>query len=439
MTSTLVKSLSRLSRDALIDLALHWLDNPSTCAPYLASNRTSAEADDEDYLFPAAASITELRRIYNRLRDDEGDTTRSHIVDRIIDGDWRRGLTLYQHATIDFAYLSTHDTALRWQAVRVVPLEASTTTVSSEPPTKKRKTTHTQAAYPTISPTTFLATLKAQISPLVKAHYHLSTLPQPNLTTPLPILRIHIHPTHAFAPKRHTIPSSARHATDTGRTMYVALPPACPHIYISVSGTPTDSHPSKPTATKIDIAYLKRTILEAIPKALSRPHERWALQSTRLTVRSLAAMCALRGNETPGTAGGAFACLQPAARAEECPVAVCGRKRKGREDEAYPTPPPEDADDDEQARLRQREIELRFGPVALEGRARLDRVHVAIRDVMRPPDEARGLVDAAPLGVTFLGADVHAGLRRLAELGVLDLKCMPGWMAGEEGRSLISA
>ncbi|ETN43607.1 uncharacterized protein HMPREF1541_02766 [Cyphellophora europaea CBS 101466] len=479
MTSTLVKSLSRLSRPTLIDLALHWLDKHASCAPYLASNRTIAESDEEDYLFPPAHSIGELRSIWKTLKVDEDAGSKQHVIDRIVDGDWRRGLTLYQHATIDFAYLTANDTALRWTALRLTPLESSSSLTAgasgeaSEPPVaKKRKTSHgtaPQVSYPTISPSTFLQTLKASLSPLLKATYHLTTLSiSPNQR--LPVLRLYLSPNTAFAPRSSNIPRSARHATDTGRVMYIALPQSCPYVYVSLAGASASAASStargsagaasnaktQAQQTKMDVTTMKRLVIEAIPKALSRAHERWALEGTKLTCRGLSALGALRSGGRPGTAGGAYAVLHAEGAgkeaAEPSPVDVAAR--------SYPSPPPEgdgEADGEEAnamffpdkasgatedseraSRKRKAEVDVRFGPQDQVKRARLDRVTARIADVCRPRGEGRGVVDAAPVSVTFCGADVHGGLRALAELGVLDLQCMPGWVAGEEGQSVIS-
>src|ERR1700709_1050423 len=57
---------------------------------------------------------------------------------------------------------------------------------------------------------------------------------------------------------------------------------------------------------KVDMAAMKRIVFEAIPKALSRPQQRWALESTKLVAKSLKTMCELRGNQKPGTGGGAY-------------------------------------------------------------------------------------------------------------------------------------
>ena len=125
MAPVLVKSLSRLSRSSLIDLALKWLQQNSQCQPYLASNRTINESEEEDYLFTPAEDVRELRKIYDSLRQDDR-TSKGRVVDRIVDGDWRRGLSLHQLAMVDLAYLEQHDTALRWSAFRLVPSDDGT-------------------------------------------------------------------------------------------------------------------------------------------------------------------------------------------------------------------------------------------------------------------------------------------------------------------------
>ncbi len=174
MAPVLVRSLNRLSKEAIIDLALKWLQkSPST--PYLLGNRTLWEADEEDYLHTPAESIETLRILYRNLGKDRTPGSKRDVIDRIVDGDWRRGLSLHQHAMIDFAYLEQNDAALRWSALRLVPLEAEQETqdsLESQPPRKKRRLGHNEAHshYPVVSAQSFLSTLKSEVSTLVKAH-----------------------------------------------------------------------------------------------------------------------------------------------------------------------------------------------------------------------------------------------------------------------------
>ena len=438
MAPVLVKSLSRLSRSSLIDLALKWLQQDFPCHPYLACNRTVNESEEEDYLFTPAEDVDELREIYDSLRKDDRGTNKGHVIDRIVDGDWRRGLSLHQLAMVDLAYLEQHDTALRWSALRLVPLEDGT--VSSRntdgPQTKKQNTHYQNPEYPSIHPSTFVAALKSEISPLVKAHYHLHRLPAPYN---LPILRLYISPKRTFAPRNSCVPHQPRHAVDPGRIMYIALPDSCPYVYISASGSSSTGRgagsgrdKSGRVQAKVDMASVKRIILGAIPKAMSRPQERWALEQTKLAAKSLKTICELRGNGKPGTSGGAYSSFVTDGydKMGTSPVEV--------------TPTSHLLESTSNSNLigwgLSKHIEERFGALTGPHHASMDRFHVNITDVLRPPESARSVVEAAPISLNFSGSDIFLGLKQLAELGsdYVDMSKVPSWMTGEMGVSSFS-
>lgn len=422
------KSLNRLSRDSLLELVRLWLHD-ARCQPYLVGNRNFLEADEEDYLHAPATDIESLRAIYRDLKKDANVHTKRDVIDRIVDGDWRRGLSLHQHAMIDMAYLEQNDTALRWSALHLVPLEPEDSKMdNSKNPhdrRKRQKLNEPDAApkYPQVSPPAFLAALKAEISPLVKAHYHLHRLPAPHN---LSVIRLCISPTSTFQPRRAQVPRRARHATDAGRVMYIALPESCPYIYISLSGSAGGRNSKGKMTSKVDIAAMKKIIIEAIPKALSRPQQRWALEATKLTVRSLHSIVALRGSSDPGTGGGAYSqFFSVGTSSTTSPVDV---QSQGEPQE------------DETLQL----VERRFGSMTGTHHAALDRVHVTIQNA-DANDEAGDAdmeeSDAFPIGLNFSGTDVFSGLRMLAGLGseALDLDRMPAWMTGELGKSSLTA
>lgn len=418
------KSLNRLSRDSLIDLVRLWLHDRQ-CLPYLVGNRNLFEADDEDYLHTPAEDIEDLCGIYRNLKEDVKGCSKKDIIDRIIDGDWRRGLSLYQHAMIDMAYLEQNDTALRWSALQLVPLEpeGAKLTYPKQPQDrrKRRKLDELESSpkYPQVSAPSFLAALKTEISPLVKAHYHLHRLPAPHN---LSVIRLYITSMSTFQPSRTQVPRRAKHATDAGRVMYIALPDSCPYIYISLSGS-AGAKPSRgKVGSKVDIAAMKKIIIEAIPKALSRPQQRWSLETTKLTVRSLHSISALRGSSDPGTGGGAYAdFFSSGTFSTTSPVDVQSRDQTQEDD-------------------RSRLVERRFGSMTGTHHAALDRVHVNIENAARtdePSEADLEDVNSLALGLNFSGADVFSGLKKLAELGTeyLDLDKMPAWMTGELGNS----
>lgn len=436
MAPVLAKSLNRLSRERIIDLALAWLHDHHASTPYLVSNRRPFEADEEDYVHTPAESIEELRAIYRKFRKDSPYNKKQHIIDRIVDGDWRRGLSLHQQASIDFASLEQTDTALRWSALRLVPLASENQTSPEEedesfyPSKKRRKLSHfgyhDGTPYPQVSAQTFLSSLKAEISPLVKAYYHLHRLPAPyNLT----VIRLYIMPAAAFRPRSRTIPRRAKDVADAGRVMYIAVPDSCPYVYVSLSGSPGSSGRGKGARdekgrvrAKVDMATMKRIVLEAIPKALSRPQKRWALESTKLTAKSLRSICNLRGNQKPGTGGGAYSVF--AAENQPCnssPVDVQVHEKKH----------------DGEPLLQS--VDRRFGHMAGEYCAALDRVHVQIQGKMTESTGVSG-DETGDITLSFSGTDVFLGLRKLAELGAafVDLNKMPAWMTGEKGVSSLT-
>ncbi|KEF55206.1 uncharacterized protein A1O9_08860 [Exophiala aquamarina CBS 119918] len=425
------RALNRLSRESILNLVRIWLHD-THCSPYLVQNRNFLEADEEDYFHSPAENVEALRAIYRNLKKTTNSCTKKDVIDRIIDGDWRRGLSLHQHAMIDMAYLEQADTALRWSALRLVPLDPDE--LKEEEPKelqarrKRRKLNDLDPdrKYPQVSPPAFLAALKAEISPLVKAHYHLHRLPAPyNMS----VVRLYINSLSTFRPCPSQIPRRAKHATNTARVMYIALPESCPYIYVSLSGSTGSGLRSKASrhsrgkiTTKVDLAAMKKIVIEAIPKALSRPQHRWALESTKLTARSLQSLAALRGNVDPGSGGGAYSVFcSTGTSSTTSPVDVQSRQlRQGEKETAL--------------------IETRFGSMDGPHHAALDRVHVTIQNAAKvgeTDDANMEDIDAAPIGLNFSGNDIFLGVKKLAELGddYLNLANMPAWMTGELGIS----
>lgn len=432
MAPVLAKTLNKLSRENLIDLALEWLHHDRYSTPYLTSNCRLFEADEEDYLHTPAESIEALRTTYETLRKDSGLATKRDVIDRIIDGDWRRGLSLYQHAMIDFAYLEQSEAALRWSALRLVPLDSAEEILDdseSRPPKKRRRISRDEGTpkYPQISAHSFLLALQKEISPLVKAHYHLHKMSSYH---DLDIIRVYITPNTTFRARRSTIPRQAKHAVEAGRVMYIALPGSCPYVYVSLCGASGSGGRGKGTTdskgramAKVDMAAMKKIVLEAIPKAFSRPQQRWALESTKLNARSLRSICELRGNQKPGSGGGAYSSFS--------------------EDSHHVDGNPVDSNQEPEHNTRLLDVERRFGTMTGQHHAALDRVHVKIENVLQydkenPPGVSGD--EQATISLTFTGNDVFQGLKRLAELGpeYVDLSRLPAMMTGELGVSSIT-
>ena len=165
------KTLHRLSRPSLLSLVLDWLDerNQENTGPYLLSQN---DADDAQDTYPPVTSLHALREIYTDLQAKKG--SKRDVVDRIIEGDWRDGISLYQLAMADMQYLYDHPASQKWTALKIVRLNPSE---DKKPP-----------SIPRFHPATFLQNLQREVLPDVKAHYNLDR----HSTLPLTILRIFI-------------------------------------------------------------------------------------------------------------------------------------------------------------------------------------------------------------------------------------------------------
>jgi central kinetochore subunit Mis15/CHL4 len=94
------------------------------------------------------------------------------------------------------------------------------------------------------------------------------------------------------------------------------------------------------------------------------------------------------------------------------------------------------------SKKRRLAVESRFGTVGCSiTPAPLDRLDIRLLDSLGAnddddPDPDRNAANLAPaVSVTFTGSDVIGGIRKLAELGVVDPEHMPSWMTGEEAVS----
>jgi central kinetochore subunit Mis15/CHL4 len=217
------RSISRLSRASLIALALDWLEPHSVglAAPSLrpppednSLNEDGDAADDddeeEDDFYPRARTVGGLRKLYAGLQTLSG--SKKDVADRITEGDWRHGLTLYQLAMLDFQHLHDHPTSLKWSAYRLVPVKLAR---KAGPPAAPRPD-KTSLLVPRFHPSTFLQRLQAQVMPDSKTHFHF-TRPHDR---PVALLRIFILDT----PYNTSLAQDTVHGFDSARSIVVAFP-----------------------------------------------------------------------------------------------------------------------------------------------------------------------------------------------------------------------
>jgi central kinetochore subunit Mis15/CHL4 len=306
---SVVKALSKLSRPSLLSLVLDWLDpnNNLLCPPLLWNSSPEEDEDEDEYetdVYPPAHSLEELREIYSDMQSRKG--SRREVVDRILEGDWRRGLSLYQLAMADQQYLYDHPGTLKWACYKIQRLYAPAHEDDVDVDSKYDKIDQTTLHVPRFHPSTFLQNLQAEVLPDVKAHYNFD---RPK-DLPLLLLRILVldspyNTDLAISAKSVSMqPGTAaknRSVTtfDTSRTIYIAFPDASPHIYVSKSQS------AGPTAAA-DTRSLRALVVEGIPKALSRSQERYALKAANLQTKNLEAMLSLRGPGRGNAAAGGW-------------------------------------------------------------------------------------------------------------------------------------
>lgn len=429
------------------------------------------EREEEDYAYAPANSVEELREIYAHLRVTSG--SKRAVIDRILDGDWRRGLSIYQLAIVDVRFLQEHDSALRWTALKLVPIDSAKQKQAEgkDAPTKAESTgvisSLGQAPYPALHAATFLKNLQREVGPVVKAHYHICKETERSLT----IIRLYVTDSPYANPSRNAEPSLA----DSSRTLFLAFPDSCPFVYVSVVG-PFGF--AKPTGNSIassayDAVALKKIVLEAVPKALSRPHYRFGLESTSLTAKSLSTLVNLRGPGKQNASNGAYSIfaegtvdqspLNAGSRIQPCPAqteavvdsrvspdqggrtgsnGTRGTKRKEPLQARDNNLPTAECDGSKRRKIV---AGRRFGaveapPPEVKG---IDRYQVKftdslLRSTAQGPDSTStkkdGEVRSGHVSVAFHGSDVFGGIRRLVEAGLITEK-MPSWMTGESGVS----
>ncbi|KAE8371560.1 centromere protein Chl4/mis15/CENP-N [Aspergillus bertholletiae] len=439
-TPSLVKSFGKLTRQALLDLVFYWLDdrNVQSFEPYLERDEAEGADDEELGPYPAERTIDDVRNAYQELQVRKGG--KREVIDRILEGDWRHGITLRQLAMVDLRYMDDHPSSLRWTALELTRIDADGAQLAE---------TDVSSYIPRIHASTFLSNIQQQISPLVKAHYYLAR----SNTLPLTFLRIFV----TNSPYQHPR-QPPETLTDASRVIHVAFPDSCPFVYTSIASS-TGSKASV-NAVATDARSLQRIVRDAVPKALSLPQRRYALKATSLTAKNLQALLALRGPGRSNGANGAFSIfadavvegspLDPRPAYTVSPEELLNQARPGNnknqttedqtESETHGSgKKTRNSEDIHIPKKRKLAIYSRFGTSGHLSSAPLDRLDVRLLD--RPDgdehDEDSDTDQTQPsLSLTFAGSDVISGIRRLAELGVVDPEKMPSWMTGEEAVSV---
>ncbi|KAJ5179725.1 hypothetical protein N7492_002935 [Penicillium capsulatum] len=460
-TPSLIKSLGKQTRQALLDLALLWLDdsNITSFPPFLQSDEDGRDTE-ETLPYPAAETVEEVRQVYEDLQERKGG--KREVLERILEGDWRHGITLRQLAIADLRYMDDHPASLRWTALELsrIDVRHKESAANSQSDDWSSNIPRTQAA-------TFVKALQHEIAPLVKAHFHLAR----SSTLPLTFLRIFIIDSPYQSPRQ-----TPEIFADSSRVIYVAFPDSCPFIYTSISSGGPKQPASSASSVATDSRTLQRLVRDAVPKAFSRPQERYTLKATALAAKNLPTLLALRGPGRSTAANGAFSIFANSALEgsplDPRPSNTVSAEEHIRTDQKNSTT----AEEKENAirieethhvgkntskrqpsnghsallsptsKKRRLAADSRFGTAGSSiTPAPLDRLDIRLLDAPgsnKDKDNGQRGPAGGPAGSTspavslaFTGSDVIGGFRKLAELGIIDPERMPSWMTGEEGIS----
>lgn len=298
------------------------------------------------------------------------------------------------------------------------------------------------------------------------------------------MLRIYLHDTpynttSALRTESTNGRSKRLNPAEAPKSIFILFPSGAPYIYVSLSS-------SGAVLTDPESKSLQKFIVEAIPKALSQPSQRYELRSTGLTARSLTALLAHRGAERSSAAAGGWSIFvtdskgrnaldfsnadgkdlekhdeeDAEADKENAPAPQGGKKRPFEH-----VNPISNADEKTRKRLKLL-AKSRFGDYGISDDGKnLHSFSVRVQDsfdrrsTIRKPatasrkgngKEANPFVHQGEVNrddeeldgfkpdikLNFQGSHVFAGLRMLVGKGVIGGKRMPGWLTGEAGVSI---
>ncbi|KAL6913442.1 hypothetical protein ACHAPO_003192 [Fusarium lateritium] len=463
-----IKSLNRLSRESLISLALDWLDDESlpNAVPYI-ERRNEEDDEESDDLYPPCQSVDDLQQLYIDMQHQKG--SKRDVVSRIVEGDWRIGLTLYQLAMADMAYFEQNPTSQRWTAYSILPLKQPSQAAGED---QMLKVDQENLTIPRFHPSTFLQNLQTHVLPDVKAHYHFH---RPK-DIPVLLLRIFV----VDSPYNTDFALSGRDAAgtatnfDSSRIVYIAFPDGSPSLYI------TKSQATGSVASG-DLKSLQSLIVDGVPKALSRPRERYTLKAGNLSSKNLEVLLEKNGSGRTNAAAGGWSIYSSESTKVSPLDTVLPSPPLSRESSFNNLKRGAPLTQSQQATKKARlTAKARFGDSAIvtDGKG-VEKVDIVIQDpfpstsvdLSEPGDEeneqgntehgsktrrkskitaviqeanatteADNRNDATPsqqwtptVKITFSGTHVWAGVRQLVEAGIIDGEQMPGWMTGEEG------
>ncbi|KAL2889027.1 CHL4-like protein [Ceratocystis lukuohia] len=369
-------------------------------------------------------SIEELQDLYSSMQERKG--SKREVVDRMLEGDWREGVTMYQLAMADFQYLYDHPLSQKWTAYRILPLKVQPHTNPDGHDVYKVDNKSLQT--PRFHPSTFLEKLQLEALPDTKTHCHFDR----HRSLPLLILRVVI----LDSPYNFNWSRQEGTATslETARIMYIAFPDAAPFLYIT-----------KPSSiggvnSAFDAKSTRSLVVDGIPKALSRPRERVTLKATDFTSANLSAILQKSSAGRTNEAGGGWSIYADEKKKDtplERVLPVSPLLDDIQDSNSGPKHKLHDTPESKAVKKRRLVAEGRFGKSALiHDGVGIKQLDIVLANTLVNADEDGDHDEELPkasVRLCFVGSHVFAGIRQLIEAGAIDGEKMPGWMTGEEG------
>ncbi|SLM35446.1 Centromere protein Chl4/mis15/CENP-N [Lasallia pustulata] len=189
-------------------------------------------------------------------------------------------------------HLRDHPTARRWTALELVRIGAREGGYETG-----ARGTEEGEYLPRFHVATFMQNLQREVGPVGKAHFYLTRGEEGGVG--LTLLRAWVWDSPYAGQGRGGGDAKFMGLEGGGETIFVVFPDCTASVYVSVTSSPG-------LTSGGDAKSLRKFILEAIPKALSRPQERYTLKTTSLSARSLSALLAVRGPGRGNAAAGGW-------------------------------------------------------------------------------------------------------------------------------------
>ena len=322
-----LKALDKVSRAGLFELVQTWLqtDAPTACAPLLAEDAVVELEGD----YAPVETVKELRELYEKLEVDK--TTKSEVVDRVLEGDWRHGISLYQLATVDMQHLAEHPTFLTWKAYKIVLRSIAK---ASDRPGHKRP------RVPQLDTSSMIKSIQPYLAAMARAYCSVANAPSPAVK----ILRVQIFDTPYSASRSHS-KFDTTDLPNSSITVYTAIPEKSDHIFMA-----SKAERGGGLLRTFQPEHVSRIIIDALARGISKQYERYTFKSASLSSKNLEALVAQSTSGSVDALGGGWSFTNSSFERTPLQLTLTLNSKKRKQDE----PTTEEAEDPEETATSKR-------------------------------------------------------------------------------------